>query len=153
MCILRTIPFLLILLMGSRSASGQFDRCEVVNYAISTDHFKEFIERIACDSTIVLFDPEGRGTPCSARPVGCYKFEMSYDTIYDKLSPNRYDRGVSQYLVVLTGVHTEGRKIAIGFWKPSNNQSRMPGLGQPNGTIRTVGACGGWAGSSLCSSS
>lgn len=121
---LRNILILLLLILGSKPSSGQFDRCAVVNYAISTDEFKTFIDRLSCDSTIILFDPGGRGSPCSANPAGCHRIEMNYDTIYDKLSPNRYDRNVSRYLMVAYWP-TKGKEISIGFWKPSNNQTLM----------------------------
>lgn len=119
---LRKVLFSLLLILGSKSTFGQFDRCAVVNYAISTDDFKEFIEKLSCDTTIILFDPAGRVSPCSVQPVGCHTIAMNYDTIYDKLSPNRYDRNVSRYLMVAYWP-TEGKEISIGFWKPSNNQT------------------------------
>lgn len=122
---LRNALFLLLLIIGSTPSFGQFDRCAVVNYAISTDDFKEFIEGLSCDSTIILFDPGGRKSPCSSNPAGCYRIEMNYDTIYDKLSPNRWDSDVSLYLLGVTHCKIERKEIRIGFWKPSNNQTLM----------------------------
>lgn len=98
-----TVPLLFILLVNPRPSWGQSNWCEVMNFVVSTTDFQEFIKDVPCDSSIVLFDTERVDAICSIPPLGCLDFEVRHDTIYNKLSPNRYDPTVARYLLAVYG--------------------------------------------------
>ncbi len=118
-----TVPLLFILLVNPRPSWGQSNWCEVMNFVVSTTDFQEFIKDVPCDSSIVLFDTESVDAICSIPPLGCHVFEVRHDTIYNKLSPNRYDPTVSRYLLVVYGYRKKGNNICLRFWRPLNNRT------------------------------
>lgn len=118
-----TLP--LILLINPKPVQGQSNWCEVVGFAVTTTAFQTFIEGVPCDSSIILFDMERVDATCSIPPSDCRGYEIRHDTIYNKLSPNRYDPMVSKYLLVIYGYHQKDRSFTIRFWRPWNNETLM----------------------------